>query len=308
MSVDENALLIFDKPTAIFMPGQIITGRVVYLSRNPLKISRVTIKFKGKCKISFTKLDNRYIGKQLYLKNEIALSCDKGESQVGKYVYPFNFRLPSFIPSTFVCKYGYIRYIAKVKICRPWKSDEITQSMFIVVSPINLNYVPLLSEPKCALKEKSYSLCCFLSGSMKLQANIPYSGFVPGQTIPVTVKLNNNSNVNVDYVIIRLERKWKISAQCKTTRKSDIVHKVINGTDRHTSKTRTVQIHIPNSLMVEARVQALAGLKVAFNVMLGNVPLITASDPHQDNQAFQLTIQKYCSYKSVPTYSFPFVD
>jgi len=42
--------------------------------------------------------------------------------------------------------------------------------------------------------------------------------------------------------------------------------------------------------------------------MLGNVPLITARDPHHDNQTFQRTIQKYCSYKSVPTYSFPFVD
>ncbi|XP_022183392.1 arrestin domain-containing protein 2-like isoform X2 [Myzus persicae] len=324
MSVDENALLIFDEPTATFMPGQTITGRVVYLCRNPLDISSVTIKFRGKCVLSWTKWNSQYIGKQLYLKNEIDLFCDRGESQVGKYVFPFNFHLPPRIPSTFFCKYGYICYKAKVKICRPWKSDVIIKLMFIVLSPINLNNVPTLSEPQCALKEKSHSSCFFVSGLMKLQAYIPYSGFVPGQTIPVTVKLDNESNVKVDCVVIRLERRWIINtSHYKYSRKSDIVYKTITGTEKHTTRTRVVKLQVPDTLMIlnfkyckvitetfTLHVEAIGCdvARVAFNVMLGNVPLITASDAHQNNQTFQHTIQKYCSYKSVPTTSFPFVD
>jgi len=39
MSVGDNARIIFDEPTATFMPGQSITGRVLILTRNPKKIS-----------------------------------------------------------------------------------------------------------------------------------------------------------------------------------------------------------------------------------------------------------------------------
>jgi len=35
---------------------------------------------------------------------------------------------------------------------------------------------------------------------------LPYTGFVPGQSIPVTVELDNNSNVDVDSIKIKLER------------------------------------------------------------------------------------------------------
>jgi len=35
---------------------------------------------------------------------------------------------------------------------------------------------------------------------------VPYTGFVPEQSIPVTVELDNNSNVDVDSIKIKLER------------------------------------------------------------------------------------------------------
>jgi hypothetical protein len=41
---------------------------------------------------------------------------------------------------------------------------------------------------------------------MTLIACIPYSGFVPGQSIPVTVELDNNSNMDVDTIKIKLDR------------------------------------------------------------------------------------------------------
>jgi len=35
---------------------------------------------------------------------------------------------------------------------------------------------------------------------------VPFTGFVPGQSIPVTIELDNNSNVDVDSIKIKLER------------------------------------------------------------------------------------------------------
>lgn len=41
---------------------------------------------------------------------------------------------------------------------------------------------------------------------MTMIVYVPYTGFVPGQSIPVTVELDNNSNVDVDSIKIKLER------------------------------------------------------------------------------------------------------
>lgn len=55
-------------------------------------------------------------------------------------------------------------------------------------------------------KEKYY--CCFFcqSGPMNIVASLPYSGFVPGQNIPLNIELDNNSNVAVKRVKIKLEK------------------------------------------------------------------------------------------------------
>lgn len=41
---------------------------------------------------------------------------------------------------------------------------------------------------------------------MTLVACVPYTGYVPGQIIPITVELDNNSNVAIDAVKVVLER------------------------------------------------------------------------------------------------------
>lgn len=50
-----------------------------------------------------------------------------------------------------------------------------------------------------------------------MSASIPFSGFVPGQTIEVTIKINNQSNVDVEGTKIALERMTQYI--CQTPRK-----------------------------------------------------------------------------------------
>lgn len=63
-----------------------------------------------------------------------------------------------------------------------------------------------IQEPKIQEKEKKYCCCCCKSGPMTMIVYIPYTGFVPGQFIPVTIELDNHSNVDVDSIKIKLER------------------------------------------------------------------------------------------------------
>lgn len=63
-----------------------------------------------------------------------------------------------------------------------------------------------MQKPKKEEKEKFYCCCCCESGPMTLVLCIPYTGFVPGQIIPLTIELDNNSNVAIEEVKIKLER------------------------------------------------------------------------------------------------------
>lgn len=41
---------------------------------------------------------------------------------------------------------------------------------------------------------------------MTMVVCVPYTGYVPGQIIPLTIELDNNSNVEIEDVKIKLER------------------------------------------------------------------------------------------------------
>ncbi|XP_026817896.1 arrestin domain-containing protein 3-like [Rhopalosiphum maidis] len=338
----QDIQIIFDDPTAVFKPGQTITGRVLIQTSSSVKIKSIKLKFRGEANVRWTETRSRknkdgesenhlvsYSAREEYFKNKIFLVGAKGESQleVGEYVYPFNFSLPHQLPSTFNGKYGKICYIVKVKINIPWKKNIEKEIMFEIISPINLNDDPSLAEPKKKLKEKFYCCCCCKSGPMTLIACIPYSGFVPGQSIPVTVELDNNSNMDVDTIKIKLDRTLKFIAP-RNEIKSElfkIVNVYIDGVEKHTSKTRVVQLQIPNGLVipnlkhcgimsdtyilnVEACVKGTHLNEVAsLQIILGNTPLTIANNAHQFDSSFQPLNQYYFPNEPISTNLFPSV-
>ncbi|CAI6363912.1 unnamed protein product [Macrosiphum euphorbiae] len=304
MSV-ENVQIIFDEPTAVFTPGQTISGRVsIVISNSSLNIKYIQLKFLGEASVSWyerrnevryrsrrgRRSFNRYFtSKEDYFKNIknkfFLVGAEKGKSQleVGEYVYPFNFSLPHEIPSTFKGEYGEVFYTAKVKINVPLRMIIEKKTTFEVISPVHLNEEPSLAEPKTALKEKFY--CCFLckSGPMTLIAYIPYSGFIPGQSIPVTVELDNNSNVYVKSIEIKLDRTLEYKALWPsgniTHEHSNIVSVFINGVEKYKSKTCLKQLQIPNEIMVEAHVNIPHLNEVAsIKIKLGSTPLTIGSN------------------------------
>ncbi|XP_003245917.1 arrestin domain-containing protein 3-like [Acyrthosiphon pisum] len=298
MSV-ENVQIVFDDPTAVFTPGQTITGRVLIgISKSSVKVKYIKLKFRGEANVRWYEMRSKtrtlpasshyFTSKEEYfknVKNNFFLVGAKGESQleVGDYVYPFNFSLPHEIPSTFKGQHGEVFYIAKVKINIPWRISIEKKTIFEVISPVHLNEEPSLAEPKTALKEKFY--CCFLckSGPMTLIAYIPYSGFIPGQSIPVTVELDNNSNVYVNSIEIKLERTLEYTARYPTGNKnyehSNIVNVFIDGVEKYNSKTCVEQLQIPNEITVVAHVNIQHLKEVAsIKIKLGTTPLTIDSN------------------------------
>lgn len=137
----------------------------------------------------------------------ISLTKGKLDLPAGTHTYTFACALPPQLPTSFEGTYGQIRYTARVILERPWKFDQTYKVAFTVLKELDLNREsPLLRVP--TQMEYMRSFCCWpcRSGPLSMVATLPQSGFVPGQTVPVSVSIVNASNVTIDYVRFTLRK------------------------------------------------------------------------------------------------------
>ncbi len=59
----------------------------------------------------------------------------------GRYHYPFQFLLPSWLASSFEGAHGHVRYWMKAVIDKPWKFDHTVKRAFTVLGMLDLNKV-----------------------------------------------------------------------------------------------------------------------------------------------------------------------
>uniref|UniRef100_A0A914WHJ6 Arrestin C-terminal-like domain-containing protein n=1 Tax=Plectus sambesii TaxID=2011161 RepID=A0A914WHJ6_9BILA len=89
---------------------------------------------------------------------------------------------------------GKIQYYCQAKIDRPWRFDHKVKEMFTVLTIYDLNLSPMTAVGVSAEDSKSLGCCCCVDGTVYFQANIPKTGFVPGECIKVNLHLDNRSN------------------------------------------------------------------------------------------------------------------
>lgn len=135
------------------------------------------------------------------------------ELSAGVHKFNFSCQLPHQLPTSFESKYGYIRYQIKVELERPWKFDFKFCFGFTVLKVLDLNYEsPALRSPMKTELEKAFFFG--LSGkSLFVSAEIPMSGFVAGQAVPVLIKINNESKIDVEETKVVLKRHITYNSQ-----------------------------------------------------------------------------------------------
>ncbi|KAJ1521957.1 hypothetical protein ONE63_002288 [Megalurothrips usitatus] len=225
----------FDNAQATFYAGQVVTGRVFVGIDKPKKIRGITIKFKGEAEVKWTESHNvrgsdgkhhtkytHYSGHEMYCNNEYYLVGNGGEMELpaGQYNYPFQYQVPITAPSSFEGVHGHIRYTAKAVMDRPWKIDNECKVAFTVVCPLDLNTLPQVKQP--IQYENSKHFCCLWckSGPLTVTIRLPVSGYVPGQTIPFQIEIENASNVIVQPIncVLRKEVTWHARSPRHQTR------------------------------------------------------------------------------------------
>ncbi|XP_037942937.1 arrestin domain-containing protein 17-like [Teleopsis dalmanni] len=161
-----SCVIEFDNSSSdTYFADQILKGKVILNADKPKKIKAVVVKIAGFANIKWSEktssssTDSKgkttyipstyYTGREDYLAKSVCiLGTDKGQSEVtiepGKHIYSFDCHIPSHCPTSFVGRFGHIRYVVQVTLTRSWKSDLVFTKDFTVLTIKELNYEPNL--------------------------------------------------------------------------------------------------------------------------------------------------------------------
>uniref|UniRef100_A0A8D9AD50 Arrestin domain-containing protein 2 n=1 Tax=Cacopsylla melanoneura TaxID=428564 RepID=A0A8D9AD50_9HEMI len=249
----------FDSPTKAYYTGQVVTGRVILNLNKPKAARAIKITCSGESLVKFkdhkvSHLPRNYTiyftSKEVYFNDKLMESYqEQGNIPQGSHVYHFSCTLPTNIPSSFKKNRSHVRYTIKATLDRPWALDDHAEEEFIVVNPYNLNTDMKAKEPIHQETSKNYVCLTGLSGLIQIVLTAPYTGVVPGQTLPINISIDNKSSVIVDKVKIKLTKtlRWRAKnpiSKRKVT-KLDLTKETLDGVGAHSSRSWNHQFVVP---------------------------------------------------------------
>lgn len=206
-----------NNPQGIFYAGQSMSGSVVLNLSEPDSVNAISIKIEGFTVVNWSerrpqgqrRRSRHFSGRQDYLNTLTYLVGGQPNGPAvnlpqGTHVFKFSCVLPDSLPTSFEGQYGHIRYTATVLVERPTKKNTTYREAFTVLRHVNLNDDPSLRVPKKLELSKTFGWWVFKSDPLNIVVEIPCTGFVPGQPIPVTVRWDNSSNASIHGVRIKL--------------------------------------------------------------------------------------------------------
>lgn len=110
-------------------------------------------------------------------------------------------------------KYGKIRYYVEVSLQTGWDFDIYSKTSFTIIRFEDLSCRLDLMMP--VSDETVSSFCCWSCKTkpLNLHASIPFSGYVPGQSIRVTIKIDNRCGFDVCRTVISLKKIFTFVSQ-----------------------------------------------------------------------------------------------
>ncbi|KAH8311733.1 hypothetical protein KR044_007723 [Drosophila immigrans] len=311
-----------------FYAGQLVSGCVTLKSDKIKEVQAALVKVVG---YSITKWSERkmastnlfsgreeYLSSQTYLLGSeqskkstriqdihlimytfIIIGNDRHSIQAGVHTYNFACQLPYQCPSSFEGRYGCIRYIVKVLLIRPWKFDQAYTHGITVLKMMDLNSeTPQLK--RTAHSENYRTFCCgpCKTEPIKMELNLPQAGYVPGQRIPVTVVVINNTNVAVSELrlsLVMLVRYFSLTPEHSRVDRIVISRAKGDSVLRRCTRSLTIDMDVPSTpptcvalcnliqiayhLEVEAVIKSLREKQlITMPITIGTWPLALTSE------------------------------
>ncbi|KAK6042208.1 arrestin domain protein [Cooperia oncophora] len=139
--------ITYSNPQGVFYPGTNVDGVVHLELKESIKARSLRITVDGRAHTHWKVTRSRtvrtartenytetYSASVIYAEGEsVAWFSPKGSKEVlnaGSYQFPFTFQLPIDCAPSFEGLYGYIRYMVKVEIDRPWRFNKTDKRLF----------------------------------------------------------------------------------------------------------------------------------------------------------------------------------
>lgn len=209
----------------VYYSGQVVSGSIDFTLDNPISFSVIYIQFIGEATVSWTESEIEtvngvqnhriinYVGREEYFNQRVTLAGGTGVSQLsaGPQSYAFTYQLPFNAPSSLKREQGKITYSMKAHLVHADPSilvDELEKE-FEVVAPFDLNLgSTLIKQPTQVEFEEVYGCDCFCSTNpVTIRVKLPYSGYCPGQVIPIAIEVVNQSSVEITKMIFQIVSK-----------------------------------------------------------------------------------------------------
>ncbi|CAB3404569.1 unnamed protein product [Caenorhabditis bovis] len=233
-----------DDLNRVFSPGSTVSGEVILHLNEPMAARLLTIEISGCANTYWTKVVTRekktqegkshfynetvhYNSNVIYLKDARVLwTCPENSNimQAGRYILHFSFSIPSDCPPSFEGEFGYIRYSVKTVLDRPWRFNKQNCKAFTVIPLIDLNKIPLTAMPLVGNAAITAGNIILKKGIVLMRVEVPKNGFVPGESIQISIHIENNC------------RKRVVLARATLTQKATYFAELTKVKNRHTSQ------------------------------------------------------------------------
>ena len=210
-----------------YLSGSNISGKVVVVNDQAKNYKQIGVSFVGSGKVEWTvgngEESETHKAKEEYLcESEIVWGGVLGEGQsgtlsAGRHEFPFTFYIPESCPSSYETDGGssrldvWIRYVltARISTKGALKADHTAEKRITVVQEF---IQQTNSEPIRRENLGSEGCLCCVSGPVALTAELPYSSFMVGERIPLSISVENTTTHDLR-VEAKLVKRLRLKAQ-----------------------------------------------------------------------------------------------
>uniref|UniRef100_A0A673IMC1 Arrestin domain containing 1b n=1 Tax=Sinocyclocheilus rhinocerous TaxID=307959 RepID=A0A673IMC1_9TELE len=196
--------ITFTNNKVVYNPGESISGTVRIKTSHSLQFKAIKVNCVGSCGISSKLNDASWMLEEKYLSSTLSVA-DKGTLSAGEHSFPFQFLIPASVPTSFEGPFGKVLYKIRAFIDTPrFSKDYKTQRPFYLLNVLNLNELPDIEQPSCALTTKKFNYLLVKTGTLMLKACSDLRGYTPGQVIKLSTEIHNKSGKDTGYVMASL--------------------------------------------------------------------------------------------------------
>uniref|UniRef100_A0A336LU39 CSON004658 protein n=1 Tax=Culicoides sonorensis TaxID=179676 RepID=A0A336LU39_CULSO len=201
---------IFDKRDKIYNSGDTINCKVLVTAHKTFKVRYMTLRFMGQAHVEWGSGKHKRRETQTFFKEYIFLITSDTTGPIleinpGIHEYVGVFTLPRKVPSSFYHKYGHIEYTVKAKYNVLYDFPYHATATFNVQYCLDLNAYSRYLKPISNCQDKQFSWCgIYKSHPLQLKTLLRKTMWVVGENLPITVEINNNSDITVKRIEVKL--------------------------------------------------------------------------------------------------------